>query len=149
MTNLTHDDYVFRPPLTQWSKIIREAEKIVGYPTSFMNLRWLLSDEFANMAMHLRKVVDSNHPLMKTAKSVLYNEHNNLQPWGLIILLLSKAVNPPMSCLQANLVNESQRKLAELTEMIRTGHSVHRGLLNIPIGKSLDQSSKRYNTPIG
>lgn len=59
MTNITHEDYVFRPPLTQWSKIIREAEKIVGYPTSFMNLRWLLSDEFANMAMHLRKVVST------------------------------------------------------------------------------------------
>lgn len=57
MTNLTQEDYVFRPPVAQWSKVIREAEKIVGYPTSFMNLRWLLSDEFANIAMHLRKVV--------------------------------------------------------------------------------------------
>lgn len=57
MTNLTQEDYVFRPPIPHWSKIIREAEKIVGYPTSFMNLRWLLSDEFANIAMHLRKVV--------------------------------------------------------------------------------------------
>lgn len=59
MTNLTQEDFVFRPPLAQWSKIIREAEKIVGYPTSFMNLRWLLSDEFANLAMHLRKIVSN------------------------------------------------------------------------------------------
>lgn len=57
MTNLTQEDFVFRPPLAQWGKVIRQAEKIVGYPTSFMNLRWLLSDEFANLAMHLRKVV--------------------------------------------------------------------------------------------
>lgn len=57
LSNLTQEDFVFRPPLGQWSKVIREAEKIVGYPTSFMNLRWLLSDEFANLAMHLRKVV--------------------------------------------------------------------------------------------
>lgn len=57
MTNITHEDLVFRPPLAQWGKVIRQAEKIVGYPTSFMNLRWLLSDEFANLAMHLRKVV--------------------------------------------------------------------------------------------
>ncbi|XP_013135495.1 PREDICTED: decaprenyl-diphosphate synthase subunit 2-like [Papilio polytes] len=148
MTNLTHEDYLIRPPITQWSKIIREAEKIVGYPTSFMNLRWLLSDEFANMAMHLRKVVNSNHPLMKTAKSVLYNEHNNLQPWGLVILLLSKAVNPPMSPLQANKVNESQRNLAELTEMIRTGHSVHRGLLNIPRGKYKDFDTELFTNKI-
>lgn len=59
MTNLTQEDFVFKPPLAHWSKVIRQAEKIVGYPTSFMNLRWLLSDEFANLAMHLRKVVSS------------------------------------------------------------------------------------------
>ncbi|XP_038206986.1 all trans-polyprenyl-diphosphate synthase PDSS2-like [Zerene cesonia] len=131
MTNLTQEEYVFRPPIAQWSKVIKDAEKIVGYPTSFMNLRWLLSDEFANLAMHLRKIVGSNHPIMKTAKTVLYNEHNNLQPWGLIILLLSKAVAPPSS-LHASNVAEQQRMLAELTEMIRTGNYIHRGLLNIP-----------------
>ncbi|VVD04382.1 unnamed protein product [Leptidea sinapis] len=131
MTNLTLEEYDFQPPFTQWSKVIKEAEKIVGYPTSFMNLRWLLSDEFANLALHLRKIVGSNHPIMKTAKSVLYNEHNNLQPWGLIILLLSKAVSSTTS-LDSNTVAEQQRMLAELTEMIRTGHYIHRGLLNIP-----------------
>lgn len=72
-----------------------------------------------------------NHPIVKTAKMLLYNEHNNLQPWGLVILLLSKAVNPPTSLLTST-VTENQRILAELTEMIRTGHYVHRGLLNIP-----------------
>lgn len=59
MSILTQEDFGFRPPVAQWSKVIREAEKIVGYPTSFMNLRWLLSDEFANLAMHLRKVVST------------------------------------------------------------------------------------------
>lgn len=73
-----------------------------------------------------------NHPIVKTAKMLLHNEHNNLQPWGLIILLLSKAVNPPTSLLTST-VTQNQRILAELTEMIRTGHYVHRGLLNIPL----------------
>lgn len=59
IANLTQEEFIFKPPLAQWSKVIREAEKIVGYPTSFMNLRWLLSDEFANLAMHLRKVVST------------------------------------------------------------------------------------------
>lgn len=59
MTNLTQEDFSFHPPMPQWSKIIREAEKIVGYPTSFMNLRWLLSDEFANLAVQLRKIVST------------------------------------------------------------------------------------------
>ncbi|XP_059048253.1 all trans-polyprenyl-diphosphate synthase PDSS2-like [Achroia grisella] len=135
MTNLTQEAILFRPPFTQFAKVIREAEKIVGYPTSFMNLRWLLSDEFANLAMHLRKVVDTNHPIIKTAKSVIYNEHNNLQPWGLIILLLSKAVNPPVTNIQTSKITDNQRVLAELTEMIRTGHYVHRGLLNIKVSE--------------
>ncbi|KAL4713043.1 hypothetical protein ACJJTC_001097 [Scirpophaga incertulas] len=143
MTNPTHEEFLFRPPIAQWTKVIKEAEKIVGYPTSFMNLRWLLSDEFANLAMHLRKVVDSNHPIIKTAKTVLYNEHNNLQPWGLIILLLSKAFNPATPSIESTKITEKQRILAELTEMIRTGHYVHRGLLNIPVqdrDKNMDTS---------
>lgn len=34
--------------------------------------------------------------------------------------------------MQSNTIVENQRILAELTEMIRTGHYVHRGLLNLP-----------------
>lgn len=52
----------------EWDRAVSEAEKIVGYPTSFLSLRWLLSDEVANVAMHLRKLVGSTHPLLKTAK---------------------------------------------------------------------------------
>lgn len=51
-----------------WNRAVSEAEKIVGYPTSFLSLRWILSDEIANVALHLRKLVGSNHPLLKTAK---------------------------------------------------------------------------------
>lgn len=51
-----------------WNRAMSEAEKIVGYPTSFLSLRWLLSDEIANVALHLRKLVGSNHPLLKTVK---------------------------------------------------------------------------------
>ena len=29
----------------EWSKILSKAEKIVGYPTSFLSLRYLVSDE--------------------------------------------------------------------------------------------------------
>lgn len=57
-------------PKPDWNRAVSEAEKIVGYPTSFLSLRWLLSDEIANVALHLRKLVGSNHPLLKTAKWV-------------------------------------------------------------------------------
>lgn len=55
-------------PKYDWNRAVSDAEKIVGYPTSFLSLRWLLSDETANIALHLRKLAGSNHPLLKTAK---------------------------------------------------------------------------------
>lgn len=67
----THSNVQNAPKVVQkpdWNRAVSEAEKIVGYPTSFLSLRWLLSDEIANVALHLRKLVGSNHPLLKTAK---------------------------------------------------------------------------------
>lgn len=121
-----------------WNKAVSEAEKIVGYPTSFLSLRWLLSDEIANVALHLRKLVGSNHPLLKTAKSVIYNGRNNMQAWGLIVLLISKAAGhlnvDDMEEDKAAGVLHSQRALAEVTEMIRTSHLVHKALVNVEPG---------------
>ncbi|XP_018579001.1 decaprenyl-diphosphate synthase subunit 2-like [Anoplophora glabripennis] len=119
-----------------WNRAVSEAEKIVGYPTSFLSLRWLLSDEIANVALHLRKLVGSNHPLLKTAKGLLYNGKNNMQAWGLIVLLISKAAGhspdiPDMEQDKAAGVLHSQRALAEVAEMIRTSHLVHKGLVNL------------------
>uniref|UniRef100_A0A146L6A0 Decaprenyl-diphosphate synthase subunit 2 n=1 Tax=Lygus hesperus TaxID=30085 RepID=A0A146L6A0_LYGHE len=118
-----------------WNRAVSEAEKIVGYPTSFLSLRWLLSDEIANVALHLRKLVGSNHPLLKTAKSLIYNGRNNMQAWGLIVLLISKAAGhckvDDIEEDKAAGVLYSQRALAEVTEMIRTSHLVHKGLVNI------------------
>ncbi|KAG4077573.1 hypothetical protein HA402_003000 [Bradysia odoriphaga] len=119
-----------------WNRVVSEAEKIVGYPTSFLSLRWLLSDEIANVALHLRKLVGSNHPLLKTAKHLLYNGKNNMQAWGLIVLLVSKAAGhaahiPDMEQDKSAGVLHSQRALAEVTEMIRISHLVHQGLVNL------------------
>ncbi|XP_047513822.1 all trans-polyprenyl-diphosphate synthase PDSS2-like [Pieris napi] len=135
VASLTKDEILIllRPPFTNWSNVIREAEKVVGYPTSFMNLRCLLSDEFANLALYLRKLVGSNHLVMQTAKNVLYGDSKNLQPWGLIMLLLSKSVKIRSS--QTKLIEDQQRQLAELTEMMRTGHLIHRGIVNVPFAK--------------
>ncbi|XP_017573730.1 decaprenyl-diphosphate synthase subunit 2 isoform X2 [Pygocentrus nattereri] len=52
---------------SNWTKVVSDAEKIVGYPTSFMSLRCLLSDELSNVAMHVRKLVGTKHPLLNTA----------------------------------------------------------------------------------
>lgn len=65
--SFSHSNALFNKK-PDWNRAVSEAEKIVGYPTSFLSLRWLLSDEIANVALQLRKLVGSNHPLLKTAK---------------------------------------------------------------------------------
>ncbi|VVC88540.1 all trans-polyprenyl-diphosphate synthase PDSS2 [Leptidea sinapis] len=129
-----------------WNRAVSEAEKIVGYPTSFLSLRWVLSDEIANVALHLRKLVGSNHPLLKTAKNLIYNGKNNMQAWGLIVLLVSKAAGhspeiPDMEQDKAAGVLHSQRALAEVTEMIRTSHLVHKGLVNMNARRTVEGDS--------
>lgn len=68
-------------------------------------------------------------------RGLLYNGRNNMQAWGLIVLLISKAAGhlnvDEMEEDKAAGVLHSQRALAEVTEMIRTSHLVHNGLVNI------------------
>ncbi|KAM4042166.1 all trans-polyprenyl-diphosphate synthase PDSS2 isoform 1-T1 [Anomaloglossus baeobatrachus] len=129
---------------TQWSKVVSDAEKIVGYPTSFMSLRCLLSDELSNIAMQVRKLVGTKHPLLNTARAFVHDSRNNLQMRGLVVLLISKAAGPSKSAddtLQHDMVSgiyASQRNLAEITELIHTAFLVHRGIVNIEELKSCD-----------
>ncbi|XP_062553476.1 all trans-polyprenyl-diphosphate synthase PDSS2-like [Armigeres subalbatus] len=129
-----------------WNRAVSEAEKIVGYPTSFLSLRWLLSDEIANVALHLRKLVGSNHPLLRTAKTLIHNDKNQ-QAWGLIVLLVSKAAGhaesiPEMEQDKSAGVLHAQRALAEVTEMIRTSHLIHQGMMNL---QSMDNAGNNLS----
>uniref|UniRef100_A0A669QA57 Decaprenyl diphosphate synthase subunit 2 n=1 Tax=Phasianus colchicus TaxID=9054 RepID=A0A669QA57_PHACC len=131
------------PSAAPWSQVVSEAEKIVGYPTSFMSLRCLLSDELSNIAMQVRKLVGTKHPLLDTARGFVYDSRNNLQMRGLVVLLISKAAGPSTAELsfQHNMVSgiySSQRSLAEITELIHTAFLVHRGIVNIGELKSCD-----------
>ncbi|XP_073531899.1 all trans-polyprenyl-diphosphate synthase PDSS2 isoform X2 [Phyllobates terribilis] len=132
------------PTTTQWSKVVSDAEKIVGYPTSFMSLRCLLSDELSNIAMQVRKLVGTKHPLLNTARAFVHDSRNNLQMRGLVVLLISKAAGPSKAAdetLQHDMVSgiyASQRNLAEITELIHTAFLVHRGIVNIEELKSCD-----------
>ncbi|XP_045532674.1 all trans-polyprenyl-diphosphate synthase PDSS2-like [Pieris brassicae] len=123
------------PPELDWRDVTTEAEQIVGYPTSFLNLRWLFNDEIANTAIHLRKLVGTNHPLLKSAKNLLIGSKSNLQSVGLIILLVSKAAgfDPAHHALETHDcgVLHSQRALAEIVEMKRTGHLIHKTMENL------------------
>ncbi|XP_034621826.1 decaprenyl-diphosphate synthase subunit 2 isoform X2 [Trachemys scripta elegans] len=129
---------------SHWSKVVSEAEKIVGYPTSFMSLRCLLSDELSNIAMQVRKLVGTKHPLLNTARGLVYDSRNNLQMRGLVVLLISKAAGPrntaelPFQHDMVSGIYSSQRSLAEITELIHTAFLVHRGIVNIGELKSCD-----------
>ncbi|KAM6459535.1 all trans-polyprenyl-diphosphate synthase PDSS2 isoform 1-T1 [Liasis olivaceus] len=133
---------------SHWSKVVSEAEKIVGYPTSFMSLRCLLSDELSNIAMQVRKLVGTKHPLLDTARGFVSDSRNNLQMRGLVILLVSKAAGPNLSTessIQNDIVSgiySSQRTLAEITELIHTAFLVHRGIVNIAELTSSDGALK-------
>uniref|UniRef100_A0A4X2KML7 Decaprenyl diphosphate synthase subunit 2 n=1 Tax=Vombatus ursinus TaxID=29139 RepID=A0A4X2KML7_VOMUR len=122
---------------THWNQVVSEAEKIVGYPTSFMSLRCLLSDELSNIAMQVRKLVGTRHPLLNTARRLVHDSRNNLQMRGLVVLLISKAAGPSSTAalsLKHDMVSgiyPSQRSLAEITELIHTAFLVHRGIVNL------------------
>ena len=110
------------------TKALSDAEKIVGYPTSFLNLRYLLSDEISNVAMYMKRFAMSKHPLLRTARGFVTDENHTMQTRGLLVLLISKASRP---CLNSDHwitdqelvadIYSSQRQLADITETIHTG----------------------------
>ncbi|CAH2044776.1 unnamed protein product, partial [Iphiclides podalirius] len=117
-----------------WRAVVSEAEQMVGYPTSFLNLRWLFNDEIAVAATQLRKLVGTNHPLLKSAKNILVGSKSNLQSVGLVVLLVSKAAGfgPDQLVEQhSSGVLNAQRALAEIVEMKRTGHIIHKAMANL------------------
>lgn len=140
------------PKKPDWEHTISEAERLVGYPTSFLSLRWLLSDEIANVTLYLRKLV--NHPSLQTAKNLLYNGKNSMQIWGLVVLLMSRAAgfsaivseeDQDKSCG----VLHKQRALAEVTEMIRIAHIVHNSLVNLQSSSSDEKEDLNFGNKIG
>lgn len=46
----------------------RELERAVGYPTPLLSLRHLLTDDMLQLSSHVRKLLQSRHPIVKTAK---------------------------------------------------------------------------------
>lgn len=118
-----------------WNRSVSEAEKLVGYPTSLMSVRALMEDDFANVAVHMRKLIGSEHPVLHTIKRLVYMGKNKMQLRGLLMLLVSRAaghttgteVDPSTG------VTDKQRKLAEFIEMIHTGEAIHQSVVNLPV----------------
>ena len=56
--------------VNSWNRSVSEAERLVGYPTSLMSVRALLDDDFANIAVHMRKLVGSEHPVLQAVRNL-------------------------------------------------------------------------------
>ncbi|GJQ70209.1 hypothetical protein Trydic_g22667 [Trypoxylus dichotomus] len=96
----------------------------------------------ANIGLLLRRLIGTRHPLVKTAKGLLYDGRYSTQAWGLIVLLLSKAAGCRLNIQdieedKASGVLNSQRILAEVTEMIKTSHLIHKGMINLHARNSI------------
>ena len=100
------------------AKLLSKAEKIVGYPTSFLSLRYLVSDEAANFANLLRKLMQTKHPLINMLRKLISSSggvgggdndadldaprtKRSLQINGLVVLLIAKAAGVPLRLLPA------------------------------------------------
>lgn len=69
-----------------------------------------------------------------THRHLLYHGKKHMQAWGLIVLLVSRAAGQTAAVDEAEIkdgITNSQRVLAEVTEMIRISHLVHQGLVNL------------------
>lgn len=136
---------------TVCNKAMNEAEKIVGYPTSFLSLRWLLNDEIATVARHVRKLIGTNHPLLVTARDLIIGTRT--PTWGLIVLLVSKAggQGKGFSDIDKDVtagILHSQRVLAEVTEMVRTSNILHNSILNFQTDDTEEFSDLNFGNTI-
>ena len=64
-----------------WNRAVSDAEKLVGYPTSLMSVRALMDDDFANIAVHMRKLIGSEHPVLHIATDFLCPDKARLDLW--------------------------------------------------------------------
>lgn len=72
--------------------------------------------------------------LRRCDRHLLYHGKKHMQAWGLIVLLVSRAAGQTVAIDEAEIkdgITNSQRVLAEVTEMIRISHLVHQGLVNL------------------
>jgi len=138
---------------TVWNNAVSAAEKVVGYPTSVVSMRFWLSDEMSNVTVNMRKLIGSRHPLWKTAKGIMFDTNKTMQTRGLVVLLMSKAGGYPKipQAFEHHILDDQykpiqpgekkegdgilqkQRSLAEITEMIYTAFTLHKGVMDVDI----------------
>jgi decaprenyl-diphosphate synthase subunit 2 len=107
-----------------WQPLLTEGEKIIGYPSSLrslINLKYLFNEEVSTLIGYLRKLVGTQHPLLKLASNMLESPPKTVHSRSVLLLLISKAAGIPQRNYQEEMfkhgIHEHQRQLAELIEM--------------------------------
>jgi hypothetical protein len=59
------------PKQHEWNRAVSSAEKLVGFPTSLFHLRALMSDDVTSMTEHVRKLMGSDHPVLRALKRLI------------------------------------------------------------------------------
>ena len=107
-----------------WQPLLSEGEKIIGYPSSLQSLvqlKYLFNEEVSTMVGYLRKLVGTQHPLLKLASNMLESPPKAAHARSVLLLLISKAAGIPTARSNDEMIkhgiHEHQRQLAELIEM--------------------------------
>ena len=59
------------PKQHEWNRAVASAEKMVGFPTSIFNMQSLMNDDVTGMTDHMRKLMGSDHPVLKSMKRLV------------------------------------------------------------------------------
>lgn len=107
-----------------WQPLLSEGEKIIGYPSSLQSLvqlKYLFNEEVSTMVGYLRKLVGTQHPLLKLASNMLESPPKAAHARSVLLLLISKAAGIPKQKSNDEMIkhgiHQHQRQLAELIEM--------------------------------
>ncbi|CAJ0911956.1 11850_t:CDS:2 [Entrophospora sp. SA101] len=129
-----------------WDQAIAEAEKLVQHKGgSYIDPMKLVGADIIDLTKNIKRLLGSKHPLLDTvSKYYFLTDGKHIRP--LIVLLMSQATNdlsalyyPSISSTTGAIILPTQRRLAEITEMIHTASLLHDDVI--------DLSETRRNQP--
>ncbi|KAJ3254818.1 coq1 putative hexaprenyl diphosphate synthase [Boothiomyces macroporosus] len=135
---------------SQWQKSIYNAEKLVHSGSgSVINPKELLGKDLSLLTDNIRKLLGSGHPVLETVSNYYFSKQGkHVRP--LLVLLVSLATTKQLKTQEIDkpLTNNSgiffkesktefilptQRRLAEITEMIHTASLLHDDVIDLSL----------------
>lgn len=151
-----------------WNECIVSAEKLVESGGSLINPKELLGNDLSLLTDNIKKLLGSGHPVLNTISTYYFGKQGkHIRP--LLVLLVSQATNlrKPQNEIDINgstspnlrdsitfeaqienssSVLQSQRRLAEITEMIHTASLLHDDVIDV---SSTRRNSSTANAEFG